>query len=218
MIDIVFPNQNEEGFVKMAEKLGYTALCFFYKELKPVYLKHIENMQASTKVKLYTASSVSNKIRPDMMIINTTDPRQWLEGKKGDMIYGVEANKDRDSITHIRSGLNQVLCSIAKQKGKIIGFDYGLILNSSGQKRLTILRRIMQNIKLCKKYQLMTVIASFSNNPIMMRNASDIKCLFSLLGMDDYALKMSFESAEQRIKENHRKRSKDYIGEGIERI
>jgi len=30
MIDIVIPNNNEEEFIKMAEKLGYKELLFLY--------------------------------------------------------------------------------------------------------------------------------------------------------------------------------------------
>ena len=30
MIDIVIPNNNEEEFIVIAEKLGYNGLCFLY--------------------------------------------------------------------------------------------------------------------------------------------------------------------------------------------
>jgi hypothetical protein len=218
MIDIVFPDQNEEEFISMAEKLGYDSMCFFYKELKPAYIKHIEHLQKGTKVRLFTASSISKKLRPDILIIKTTDPRQWLEGRKADLVFGMESNKDKDTITQKRSGLNHVLCSIAKQKDKIIGFDFGAILLAKGRRRSVLLGRTMQNIKLCRKYKVETAIASFAHEPLRMRNPVDLRAFFSMLGMGDKETKESLSSAEKSIMLNTRKKNKEYISEGVERI
>src|SRR3989344_342820 len=107
MIDIVFSGQNEEEFVKIVERLGYTGLCFFYRELKQVHKANLEKMQAKTKVKLYTASS---------------DPRQILESRSIDMVFGMESSNERDSMIQKKSGLNHILCAIAKEKNKMVGF------------------------------------------------------------------------------------------------
>lgn len=218
MIDIVFPEQNEEKFIEMAERLGYASLCFFYKELKPAYKTHIEHLQKKTKIRLYTASSISKNINPDIIVVKTADARQWLENRKTDLVYGVESSSERDSITQTKSGLNHILCSIAKEKGKIIGFDFSSILQAAGNKRTVIIARIMQNIRLCRKYRVETAIASFAHSPMHMRNPYDLKALFSFLGMDGAGINQSFFSAEDRIKLSMKKRGKGYIGEGIERI
>ncbi|MCX6706740.1 MAG: hypothetical protein NT001_01210, partial [Candidatus Woesearchaeota archaeon] len=86
MIDIVFPEQNEEDFIRVAERLGYASLCFFYKEIKQAQRFDIEKLQAKTKIKLYTASSDPRQ-RPDITIMKTYDPRQFLESKNIDMVF-----------------------------------------------------------------------------------------------------------------------------------
>lgn len=218
MIDIVFPEQNEEEFISMAEKLGYDSLCFFYRELKPAYMAHIEHLQEKTGIRLYTASSDVRKIRPDIIITRTSDPRQWLEGRKTDMVYGMESSKEKDTIVQKRSGLNHILCSIAKQKDKIICFDFGTILHSSGSRRAVLIGRTKQNIRLCRKYKVNTAIASFAHDPLDMRNPADIKAFFSMLGMEGKDIKNSLLSAESRIKLNIRKRNREFMHKDMQRI
>lgn len=208
MIDIVFPEQNEEEFVKMAERLGYTSLCFFYKEMKQVYKTHIEHLQAKTKIRLYTASSESRQIRPDIIMMKATDPRQFLEMRNIDMVFGMENTNERDSIIQKKSGLNHILCSIAKEKDKMIGFDFGQLISSSGHRRAVLTGRMMQNIRLCRKYKVKTAIASFAHSPLKMRNRYDVAALFSMLGMGDKEIKDSFSSAKERIKLNLSKRNR----------
>ena len=218
MIDLVFPDQNEEEFIKIAERLGYGSLCFFCRELKPAYKDHIEHLQKKTGITLYTASSEIKKIMPDILVIKTTDPRQWIEGRKADLIYGMESTNERDSITQKRSGLNHVLCSLAKQKDKMICFDFSSVLLSHGQRRAVIMGRMMQNIRLCRKYKVGTAIASFAHEPLDMRNPSDLKAFFLMLGMDSNAIKKSLSSIEDRIKLNNRRKNNLLVHPGMERL
>jgi len=218
MIDLVFPDQNEEEFIKIAERLGYGSLCFFYRELKPAYKDHIEHLQKKTGITLYTASSEIKKIMPDILVIKTTDPRQWIEGRKADLIYGMESTNERDSITQKRSGLNHVLCSLAKQKDKMICFDFSSVLLSHGQRRAVIMGRMMQNIRLCRKYKVETAMASFAHEPLDMRNPSDLKAFFLMLGMDSNVIKKSLSSIEDRIKLNIRRKNNLLVHPGMERL
>lgn len=217
MIDIVIPRQNEEEFIRIAVRLGYDSLCFYYNELKTAYLQHIEALQAKTKLRLYTASSVARKFLPDIMIVKTIDPRQYIENRKIDMVFGMENSREKDSIKQRRSGLNQVLCSLAKEKNKIIGLDFGSLL-TAGPKRHVAIGRIKQNIMLCRKYKVETAICSFAYEPLQMRNPVDLKALFSVLGMEAGDIKGSFESVEKRAVLNRRKANKEIISEGIEKV
>jgi RNase P/RNase MRP subunit p30 len=205
MIDIVFPEQNEEKFISMAEKLGYSSLCFFYKDLKPAHKTHIEQLQAKTNVRLYTASFES-KQRPDITIAKTIDPRPLLESRNIDVVFGMESNNERDSIMQKKSGLNHILCSIAKEKDKIIGFDFSQIISATGHRKAILIGRMMQNISLCRKYKVDTAIASFAHSPLKMRNRYDVSALFSMLGMGDREIKDSFSSVEEKIESNKKRK------------
>ena len=67
------------------------------------------------------------------------------------MVIGMEKLHPKDHTHYVRSGLDQVLCKIAAQRHKTIGFDLMDILNSTDRGRL--LARIRFNLRLCRKYQ-----------------------------------------------------------------
>ncbi|MCX6707217.1 MAG: hypothetical protein NT001_03690, partial [Candidatus Woesearchaeota archaeon] len=97
-------------------------------------------------------------------------------------------------------------CAIADEKDKMIGFDFGQIISSSGHRRAVLLGRMMQNIRLCRKYKVKTAIASFANRPLNMRNRYDVSALFSMLGMGDKEIKDSFSSVEDKIISNRKRK------------
>jgi len=55
---------------------------------------------------------------------------------------------------------------------------------------------VMQNIALCQKYKVKTVIGSFSEKPFDMRAPHDVESLFFLLGMDGRRIKESLISSQ----------------------
>ena len=58
MMDIVVPDNNEEEFIAMAEKLGYKALCFLYN--LNGYLNKQKNFEAK-KIKIYAGILADSK-------------------------------------------------------------------------------------------------------------------------------------------------------------
>ena len=57
MIDIVIPNKNEEEFILMAEKLGYSGLCFLYN-----FEDYINDKKFNkNKIKVYNGVLAGNK-------------------------------------------------------------------------------------------------------------------------------------------------------------
>lgn len=100
-----------------------------------------------------------------------------LEKTKIDIVYGIESINPKDSVHFVRGGLDQIICRIAKDKGKIIGFSFCEILNSKDKARL--LARMMFNIKLCKKYKVRVVFSTFGAE---IRSAKDLDKFFRLLG------------------------------------
>ena len=107
--------------------------------------------------------------------------RNFFESKKTEIITSLETSLTKDK-THFKdSGLNHVLCKLAKKNNIAIAFNFNNILNA--KKQYIILGRIRQNIMLCRKYKIPMIIVSFANTPFEMRNPKDFISLGISLGM-----------------------------------
>jgi len=189
MIDIVIPNNNEKEFVSIAEKLDYKALCFLYNFDEYLEKKDIEIKNKKIKIQKGILADpenidrIKNKLKDKVFIAikSSENNREIIEASKTNLIFSFEENNKRDFMHQRASGLNQILCKLAEQNNVAIGFSLSSILDSKNKH--IILGRIMQNIKLCRKYKVKTIIASFSQNPLEMRSPHDTISLFETLGM-----------------------------------
>lgn len=77
--------------------------------------------------------------------------RKILENKDVDIVVGLESHNRKDRLKQRDSGLNEILCKIAKKNNIKIGMDLEKIKNIKGREKAVLLARIIQNIKLCKK-------------------------------------------------------------------
>jgi len=188
MIDIVIPNNNEEEFIVMAEKLGYTGLCFLY-DSNDYMNKQFENKKIKIEIGVLGDNKNIDKIKGKnekvfVAVKSSNNDKEIMERSKADMIFSFEDALRRDFIHQRASGLNHILCRLAKENNVIVGFSLKSIL-ISGDKHL-ILGRIRQNIKICRKFKVKTTIASFAREPFEMRNAHDVMSLFKILGYDSF--------------------------------
>ncbi len=205
-VDLVLPKNNEKEFIEIAEKLMIDGLCFVYAFTnKAEFLKQNEKIkkhQEKTKPKLFTGLVADSKniikakkLAKIVVYKSTGNDRYVIEKSKASIIFGFEKISARDSMHSRNSGLNQVLCKLANKNNIIIGFSFSDILNSDGITRSQILGRIMQNIRLCRKYKVKTMIASFAEKPYEMRPCSDLKSAFIGLGMHPNEARNSLENS-----------------------
>lgn len=179
MHDIVFPQGNEEEFVKMAEKLGIKSITFVYSDPKQFYTKKTEiKYDCAVLCQPPKIPSMKSKKIPYLCPAS----RDAIE-RGAPLVFAFEITEDKDHTHYRRSGLNQVLCKLATQKNVAIGFSLHTMLTSEGRKRAMIMGRIMQNIIFLRKYKTNVKIASFATNPYEMRAPSDVSSLFVSLGM-----------------------------------
>jgi len=79
--------------------------------------------------------------------------RKILENKSTEMLI-LQHKTGKDKLKQRDSGLNQVLCQIAKDNSIILAIDFQELVQEKDKKtRALILSRILQNIKLIKKYK-----------------------------------------------------------------
>lgn len=175
--DVVFPDGNEEEFIEMAKKLGYGGLFFIYPIEK---LKKNESITKGINIKKGSISDIKNfqkakRLTGFVIVKGSKNDRHVLEKLKPSILFDLESGFQKDFMHHRASGLNQVLCKIAEKNKVAIGFSI-----SSDSK---ILGRIRQNIRLCRKYKVKTIIASFAKDPYEMRPPHDLIAMFICLGM-----------------------------------
>ena len=77
--------------------------------------------------------------------------RKILEIKDVDIITDLEQHNRKDYIKQRDSGLNEILCKLAKQNNIKIGINLKNIQNLTPSQKAIILARIKQNIQLCKR-------------------------------------------------------------------
>lgn len=196
MIDIVIPNKNEKKFIKMAETLGYTQLVLMYplKQYEKAQLQ-LKELQKETAIKLSLATLLDTKElqkkQKGMCFIKDSEKTRFaIESKRIDSVIELE-NKLRDFVHHRNSGLNEVLCTLLKEKQVSISYSFSLILEKKGSHRAQILGRMMQNISFARKFKFKQIIASFATDPYNMRSSKDLQSLFIVLGMTESEAKQA---------------------------
>jgi ribonuclease P/MRP protein subunit RPP1 len=169
MKDYIIASGNEKEFIKMAERLGYDEL---------VFIDAKKTAELKSKIKITTSRRIfKSDVKKD---------RQLIEGRNADIIYEFEQEKRRDA-THFRSsGLNHVLAKLMKEKKVSYGLSFSQLLRASADEQAQILGRMLQNIKLCRKYKVPVIVASFARHPYEMRDKKDIIAFARTLGLNDY--------------------------------
>ena len=84
--------------------------------------------------------------------------RKAVENKNIDILLSPEKTRKQDFMHYRDSGLNQVLCKLAYKNKVAIGFNFDDVLDS--RDRASVLGKMMQNVKLCRKYNARMVIVS----------------------------------------------------------
>ncbi|MCX6710297.1 MAG: hypothetical protein NTV63_05110 [Candidatus Woesearchaeota archaeon] len=214
MIDIVIPKDNEEEFIRIAQRIGIKGLCFLYQPKEFLDRKKaLAGITEKTKPQIRILSglildatkakqfSLDKKISAESDIVAARGlSKSFFDAKGIDMIFGLESQKKDFAISR-NSGLNQVLCNSARKKGIAIGLSLSEILLSENSERADIIGRIMQNIFLCRKYGVKIKIASFAQNPILLRRQNDIRSLFQAIGLSSEDALQAFEPGFGKKKE-----------------
>ena len=199
--DIAIPKNNEEEFIEMASKLGIKKLYFLYDfdkyrqeslQNKLNSIKNHKNIEVEIGFMVNQKNlNQAGKLSKLLVVKSSDKGRFFIESKKIKLIYGFEEVQRGDSLHQRTSWLNHTICEIANKNSVSIGFSYSSLFNKNGHESSLLMGRMMQNISLCRKYKVKTIIASFSENPFGMRAPHDVASLFAMLGMDGKRIKES---------------------------
>ena len=121
----------------------------------------------------------------------------------------------RDFMKERNSGLDHIICKIAAKNKVAIGIHFNEILYASEKQRAVILGRIMQNIKLCRKYKVGMLLATFASSLLEMRAVQDLIAFAQAIGMTPVEAKKSLSMAAEIVRRNKEKKKPEYVAEGI---
>lgn len=182
MIDIVVPQGNEEAFIVMAEKLGYTSLGFAYDEKKfQKKSKELAQLKSSiTCISYVLLSTISSKKVKDHSIVQVspeTNLRTVIQQMRPEYITSLEFKK-HDFIHH-RSGLNQVLGTLMKQYNVKLAFNLHFLFST--KYKAEVLGRMKHNLHIAKKYAVEVLPFSFAKEPYNMKSPKEVQSLMRIL-------------------------------------
>lgn len=188
--DVCISNGNEREFIEIAERLETKSLLFIYEKNIPSQ-KEIEELKKSTKINLKFGSK-DKKIK-GTQILFAKGERKNVEDKNIRFLYGFEALERKDSFHYKRSGVNQVIAKILKEKEKIFVIDFERILES---KDIALqIGRIKQNLILAKKYGFKVMICSFATKPMNLRSELQLSSLLRALNFTNQ-INLTFENSK----------------------
>ncbi len=217
--DIVMPRGNEKEFIRMAQRLGYGALCFLYPKLHPKHDSKITDSNIDTFDGVLGGFKTINSFRnrAELLVMEEKDDlRKAVENARPDLIFGQESANRSDFIHQRNSGLNHIICRIARDNRVAVGFSLKYLHDSNLRPR--VLGRMMQNIRLCRKYGVVTVMGSLASDPYRMRSPIDVISLFVTLGMHPKDAKESMQNVLKIIRNNNERKEPGFIAEGIRLI
>lgn len=194
--DIVFPKDNEEDFLKIAKQLKINKIYFCYnlsnniKEKKQKLKELSFKNNIELKVSIIAEDKDIQKARnfSDVIIYQSSQRDQSiLERGKINIIFNLE-NSYRKDKTHYRfSKYNQVLAKLCANKNISLGISFKNILEESNNKKRAVkLGRIIQNIRIAKKYNVDIFLGSFAKKPKEMRSLKDLKSLIKVLAVTNH--------------------------------
>lgn len=90
--------------------------------------------------------------------------RKLIEKSKNITLVLNHKNK-KDKLKQRDSGLNQVLCNLARERNITLAIDLNELQIESKLEKAKILSRILQNLKLIKKYKNQLKLINIKNKP-----------------------------------------------------
>lgn len=180
--DVCLPNNNEEEFLQIAQKLGIAKLIFLYpfKDKKDFENKKNKAQKLRCEAGLIVDDSNFKKTQGLTPYLFAKNPsRDIIEFEQIKYLYAFEISDKKDFMHHKNSGLNQVLLKIIKEKDKTLCFSINELIKSKQPQ--TVMGRMMQNARFAKKYEVNTTVLSFATTPFELRATKEKQTITQLI-------------------------------------
>ncbi len=183
--DIIIPHGNEKELCAMASALGASKLLLLYEPGNvPASLP---DLGIDVTIALLCTSSTAEKFlagkHPVALVSSEHDKNIFERRNAPKYLLGLGESELSDKTHQRESGLNQPLLRELHKKGVTVVLSVDKLLSCSGQERARLMGRWMQNIILCRKYNVPILIASCASTPYAIRSSHDRQSTGIVLGM-----------------------------------
>ncbi len=163
-------------------------------------------------------SKLAKQLRKDVELIlvhggDLEVNRAAVETPEVDILLHPE-NKEQGQESRYDSGLDHVMVKLAKKNNVHIEFSLNDVIYTSKKTRASILKSLLQNTKLVRKYNAPFVITSGAWSAWNMRAASDLLSFGKYLGFQDPEIKKALSAAP--LVENKKRLSGKWVAPGVE--
>jgi RNase P/RNase MRP subunit p30 len=110
--------------------------------------------------------------------------RRAIETLNIDYLVSPEVRTLKDTLKQRDSGLNHVVCKIAKEKGVAVVVDMGEVARLRGKEKALRLSKIMQNVKIARNAGCKILIGSFGKDKSGVFDLKGRKAFGESLGMN----------------------------------
>jgi RNase P/RNase MRP subunit p30 len=177
MQEFVIVNENEKELISRALELGWDSIVLLYKYSKDLVLPKISS--DFVKVGVFLDKEILNKDFSGFEFVVALGTRFSKLPKGVTHVIFNEFEDEKDFIHQRRSGLNHVF--LKDYKGKIlIGY------NIHPNRQTAVIGRMMQNVKLCKKFKVEISLCSLTSGSINLRHVGDVNAFMRVLEKNNF--------------------------------
>lgn len=218
-----------EQLATTAKQLGYKGIClteYFKNEdyVKKLYVE-IEKVKQKVGIEIFLGFEARN-LRELAILREKRRKYDVLLVRGGDLKLNREAceSPEVDILTHPEyertdSGMNHVLMNLAAKNNVAIEINFREILVSSKKTRSMILKNMLNNIKIAKKYKTPIILCS---GALSHWDICDPTCLVSfatIIGLEMKDAKNAMSKIPEKIlKQARERKSEDWVAPGIKVI
>jgi len=206
-IDVVIPKGNEKSLAERLAMLGFDKVVFLYPYNKENFEHALKLSEKKFKVKAYFAFNVSNKLEARAIknklkekfgqeffprfLVFAEARRQNIQDRFIDVVYGAELLEETESLHHRRSGINEAIARLLKEREKVYLFNISMLHGKEMWVTARLLGRAMQNARYAKKFCFTFGVATFSSNYIYLAHAKDMQAFARTLRLDTKKAKLA---------------------------
>jgi ribonuclease P/MRP protein subunit RPP1 len=116
------------------------------------------------------------------------------------------------------SGFDHVMASLARENHTALGIDFSKILEADSRSRISLLRKIRKNLRICEHCRAPVIFSTGAMNVWEIRGPREIMSLIQALGFDyDFAEKALLQNPNFVIQRANEVFSKEFVAPGVKR-
>ena len=224
-----------EDMLKFLLELQWDSVCIVAKkdELKEM-LSELKNLKENFKdLEIFSGIVIHENIRAnsrryldkvDFIFVDPTKSenpekvvREASKSWEVDILSRVECYPKRDFMKQRNSGIDAIIAKLLAEKKIGLEFNFSNILNTSGKKRALLLGRMKQNVRLARKYKMLSIITSGASNRWEIRNPHDLVSFGRVLRMTDQEAKEAvFKNPVEILEKIKRRNDPNILLQGLE--